>query len=114
MARIIEKLCCRGSEALEVSPQRNVEPLAVGGSLLMGERKAAERLRQCLGLRALSHTAGAGNEKIGADIPGPDPDLHRRRDAAPGMGVRGDEHPHRAAPWQIRLSRLRGRRTVKS
>src|SRR5260370_42044894 len=82
MARIIEKLCWRGFEALEVSPQRNVEPLAVGGSLLMGERKAAERLRQCLGLRALSHTAGAGNEKIGADIPGPDPDFPPRGNPA--------------------------------
>ena len=78
----------------------------------MGERKAAERLRQRLGRGALRRAAGAGHKIVGADLLRPQPDLHRLGDAAPGMGIRGHQHPRRAAGRQVGLERLGVERIV--
>ena len=113
VARRIEHSCRRRLEAPQILGQRDFEPLAIGGGLLVGERKAAERLRQRLGGGALRRAAGAGHKIVGADLLRPEPDLHRRGDAAPGMRVRGDQHPRRAAGRQVGLERLGIERIVE-
>jgi hypothetical protein len=95
VARVVEKPSWRGFEAPAVCTKREVKPLAIGGSLLVGERQAAERPGQRLGLHALAPAAGTGDQKIGAGILAPDLDLDGRRDAAPGMRIRGDENARR-------------------
>ena len=75
----IEQARRRCLEAGAVVGKRDAEALAIGGGLLMGERKAAQRLRQSLGGSTFVRTAGAGNKVIGADRLGPEAQFDRLR-----------------------------------
>ncbi len=72
----------------------------------MRQRQPAERFRQGLGGLPLVGAAGARHEVVGADRLGPDPDLDRRRDPAPSLGVRRDQHLAAAAGRQVGLERI--------
>jgi hypothetical protein len=58
----------RRHEAPVVLGEREFESLAIGGRLLMGERQAAQRLRQILGRRTVATAAGARDQVVGADL----------------------------------------------
>src|SRR5262249_35087372 len=61
--------------------ERNFEPFAIGGRLLMGERQSPKRFRQSLGGGALGHAPSAGNKIIGTSLLRPKRQFHRLRDA---------------------------------
>ncbi len=101
----------RGLEALEIFGKAHVQRLAIGRRLLMGERQAAQRDGKRLRLRALLGAAGAGDQKIRADILGPDANFDRRGDGAPVRRVGGDDDLGRAALRQegaqgVRVDRI--------
>ena len=60
--------------------QRDAEALAIGGSLLMGEREAAQRLRQGLGGRRARRRGRCGRSVIGTDRLRPESQLDRLGD----------------------------------
>ena len=69
VARVVEQSRRRRLEALAVVVERLLQPLAIGGRLLVRERQPAERLRQGLGGGALVGAAGAHHQIVGADRP---------------------------------------------
>src|SRR5262249_20166989 len=95
VALIIQQAHWRRREAAAVFGERNAEPLAIGGGLLVSKRQATERLRQSRAGRALILAADASNQVVGADLPGPQLDFDRLGYAAPGMGVGGDKDTRR-------------------
>jgi hypothetical protein len=106
VAGIVEEFGGGCGEAFRVFGKRQIEPLAIGRRLLVRERQPVERFGQSERGGALGRAAGAGDEIIGANFLWPQPDLDRRRHAAPGMRVRGDQHARHAAARQIGLERV--------
>ena len=75
--------------------QQNDLPMSLATAYLDG-LNSEQRFGQSQRGGALGCAAGAGDEIIGANFLRPQPDLDRRRHAAPGMRVRGDQHGRRA------------------
>ena len=69
----------------------------------MGERQAAERLRQILGRIALALPGGARNQVIGADLLGPQADSTGSATPRQAGAFEVTSHPRRPAAGQIRL-----------
>ena len=113
VARVVEQSRRRRLETLAVVVERLLQPLAIGGRLLMGERQPAQRLRQGLRGGALVGAAGARHQIVGAGRLGPDADRDRRGDPAPSLRVRGDQHLAAAAARQVGLERVGIRRIVE-
>ena len=102
----IEQPRRRRGETSGVFGEPDFQPLAIGRRLLMRQWQPAQRLGQILGRLALRAAAGARDQELGADLLGPDPDLDRLGQPAPGIGVRGDQHPRRPAARQIGKQRI--------